>query len=192
MKLLSNGINGKVLRLIYNLYFYTKSCVTFSGEQSQFFHSYSGVRQGENVSTVLFAIFLNDLDDYLVQHNCNGITLDSDNQDILLYLKLFVLLYADDTVVFGTDTISFQEKLNYFYEYTKIWKLKINYNKTKIMIFGIRNVDQFEFRLGDSVISKCNEFKYLGVIFSKNRSIYKAMRHNVDQAKRLFISYTKE
>ena len=88
-------------------------------------------------------------------------------------MKLFVLLYADDTVVFGTDAISFQENLNYFYEYTKIWKLKINYNKTKIMIFGIRNVDQFEFRLGDSVISKCNEFKYLGVIFSNTVAFIK-------------------
>lgn len=184
MKLLSNGINGKVFRLIYNLYFNIKSCVNFSGEQSQFFHSYSGVRQGENLSPVLFAIFLNDLEDYLVQNNCNGITLDSDNPDILLYLKLFVLLYADDTVVFGTDATSFQENLNYFYEYTRIWKLKINYDKTKIMIFGIRNVDQFEFRLGDFVISKCDEFKYLGVIFSKGRSFYKAMRHNVDQAKK--------
>lgn len=115
-----------------------------------------------------------------MQNNCNGITLDSDNPDILLYLKLFVLLYAEDTVVFGTDATSFQENLNYFYEYTRIWKLKINYDKTKIMIFGIRNVEQFEFRLGDFVISKCDEFKYLGVIFSKGRSFYKAMRHNVD------------
>ena len=166
--------------------------MNFSGEQSQFFHSYSGVRQGENLSPVLFAIFLNDLEDFLVQHNCNGITLDSDNQDILLYLKLFVLLYADDMVVFGIDAISFQENLNYFYEYTKIRKLKINYNKTKIMIFGIRNVDQFESRLGDSVISKCNKFKYLGVIFSKNHSFYKAMRNNVDQAKEaLHLLYKK-
>lgn len=57
MKLLSNGINGKVFRLIYNLYLNIKSCMIFSGGQSQFFHSYSGVRQGENLSPVLFAIF---------------------------------------------------------------------------------------------------------------------------------------
>ncbi|MEW8548204.1 MAG: reverse transcriptase domain-containing protein, partial [Candidatus Thiodiazotropha sp.] len=137
-----------------------------------------------NLSPVLFAIFLNDLEDYLVQHNCNGITLDSNNQGILLYLKIFVLLYADDTVVFGTDATSFQENLNYFYEYTRIWKLKINYDKTKIMIFGTRNDDQFEFRIGESFIAICDEFKYLGVIFSKSRSFYKAMRHNVDQAKK--------
>ncbi|MEW8548205.1 MAG: reverse transcriptase family protein, partial [Candidatus Thiodiazotropha sp.] len=50
MKLLSNGINGKFFRLIYNLYYNIKSCVHFAGEQSRFFHSYSGVRQGENLS----------------------------------------------------------------------------------------------------------------------------------------------
>ena len=57
------------------------SLAVFLDEQSQFFHRDSGVRQGENLSPVLFAIFLNNLEDYLVQHNCNDITLDSDNQD---------------------------------------------------------------------------------------------------------------
>ena len=29
--------------------------------------------------------------------------------DIILHLKLFVLLYADDTVIFGTDEKEFQK-----------------------------------------------------------------------------------
>lgn len=52
------------------------------------------------------------------------------------------------------------------------------------MIFGVRNTDQFEFKLRDTVLSICDEFKYLGVIFSKNRSFYKAIRHNVEHAKK--------
>ena len=95
----------------------------FAGEQSSFFQSYCGVRQGENLSPVLFALFLNDLDDYLEQHNCNGINIESSDQEISIYLKLLVLLYADDTVIFGTDAVAFQESLNHFYEYTRLWKL---------------------------------------------------------------------
>ena len=192
MKLLGNGITGRFFRVIHNLYHNIKSCVKFAGEQSSFFQSYCGVRQGENLSPVLFALFLNDLEDYLEQHNCNGINIESSDQEISIYLKLLVLLYADDTVIFGTDAVAFQESLNHFYEYTRIWKLNINYTKTKIMIFGIRNVEQFQFRLGTSVISICDEFKYLGVVFSKSRSFYKAMKHNVEHAKKaLYLLYKR-
>ena len=52
------------------------------------------------------------------------------------------------------------------------------------MIFGRRNTDDLEFNLGDNIISICNEFKYLGVVFSKNRSFFKAIKHNVEQAKK--------
>ena len=132
------------------------------------------------------------LEDYLEQHNCNGINIESSDQEISIYLKLLVLLYADDTVIFGTDAVAFQESLNHFYEYTRIWKLNINYTKTKSMIFGIRNVEQFQFRLGTSVISICDEFKYLGVVFSKSRSFYKAMKHNVEHAKKaLYLLYKR-
>ena len=102
--------------------------------------------------------------------------------NISTYIKLFVLLYADDTVIFGTDEVSFQYNLNVFYEYSKAWKLDINFDKTKIMIFGTRNDEKYNFKLGENKISICKEFKYLGVIFSKNRSFYKTRKHNVDQA----------
>ena len=61
-----------------------------------------------------------------------------DNQ-IETYLKLLVLLYADDTVMFGTDAGSFQNNLDILYKYAQQWKLNINYNQIKILTFGVRN-----------------------------------------------------
>ena len=169
-----------------------KSCVVHAGEQSSFFHSYCGVRQGENLSPVLFSLFLNDLEEYLTESQCEGINLNNQENDVDTYLKFLVLLYADDTVVFGTNAESFQHNLNAFYEYSRQWQLKINFKKTKILIFGIRNVENFEFNLGNNRIEICNEFKYLGVIFSKHRTFYKAMKHNVDHAKKaLYLLYKR-
>ena len=60
------------------------------------------------------------------------------------------------------------------------------------MIFGIRYLDVFQFKLGDLIISICDEFKYLGVIFNKNRSFYSAINYNIGQAKKaLHILYKK-
>ena len=161
-----------------------KSCVSFNGSESSFFQSYRGVRQGENLSPVLFALFLNDLESFLSENNCSGINLKMSDDDLSTYIKIFVLLYTDDTVIFGTDEVSFQTNLNAFFEYSQIWKLDINFDKTKILVFGTRNDDRFNFRLGKTTIAICNDFKYLGVVFTKSRSFYKARKHNVDQARK--------
>ena len=109
-----------------------KSCIVFSGSQTSFFQSYCGVRQGENLSPALFSLFLNDLEDYLNAHHCKGISVDYTDEDISVYLKILILLYADNTVIFGTDPHSFQDNLNIFYEYCQLWKLNINYNQRTI------------------------------------------------------------
>ena len=114
MKLLSNEINGKLFRIIYNLYHNIKSCVMFSKQQSNFFPSFRGVRQGENLSPVLFCIFLNDLQNFMLNHNCKGVDLQMPENETDTFLQLLVLLYADYIVIFGTDEESFQQNLDVF------------------------------------------------------------------------------
>ena len=46
------------------------------------------------------------------------------------------------------------------------------------------NDDQYEFKIGNHVLSICKEFKYLGAVFAKSRSFYKAIISNADQAKK--------
>ena len=122
------------------------------------------------------------MEDFLETRHCTGIKFDFENDQLLLFLKIFILLYADDTVIFGTDLDLFQTNLNVFYEYCQLLKLNVNYKKR--MIFGRRNYDGLEFKLGEHVINTCDEFKYLGVVFSKNRSFYKAIKNNIDHAKK--------
>ncbi len=50
-----------------------KTCVSNNNEVSQLFPSYCGVRQGENISPILFALFLNDLESFLLGNENNGI-----------------------------------------------------------------------------------------------------------------------
>ena len=65
-----------------------------------------------------------------------------------------------------------------------MWKLDINYDKTKILVFGTRNDHRFHFKIGNNEISIYKEFKYLDVVFTKSRSLSKAKKHNYDQAKK--------
>ena len=70
-KLISCGISGKVLRVILNMYKSIKSCVMANGMQSEFFESHVGLRQGENLSPLLFALFLNDMETFFTEQKWN-------------------------------------------------------------------------------------------------------------------------
>ena len=58
------------------------------------------------MSPILFSLFLKDLEEYLTETQCGGINLNNQENDVDTYLKNLVLLYADDTVVFGTNAES--------------------------------------------------------------------------------------
>ena len=65
---MNNNINGKFLRIIQNMYSDVKSYIRYNNECSGFFNCEVGVRQGENLSPVLFCLYLNDLQTYLEEH----------------------------------------------------------------------------------------------------------------------------
>ena len=58
-KLLKVGINGKIIRVIRNMYSNIKSCVSVNQEISDYFVSFTGVHQGENLSPLLFSLYVN-------------------------------------------------------------------------------------------------------------------------------------
>ena len=64
-KLLNSGVNGKVLRVIRDMYAKVKSCVKTRHGLSQFF--VSNVGQGKKNSPVLFSLFLNDLKGFVYE-----------------------------------------------------------------------------------------------------------------------------
>ena len=66
-----------------------------------FFSCNVGVWQGENVSPFLFSMYINDLEQYLIESNIIGLQSITDpiEEELFLYLKLYDLVYADDTVI---------------------------------------------------------------------------------------------
>ena len=108
---LSLNIDGKFLRIVTNMYKGIKSCVNHNNKCSSFFLCQNGVRQGENLSPILFAIYLNDLEDLLNEKHCNGIKLKLDhNPDLFIILTL--LFYADETAILADTPDDLKKLLN--------------------------------------------------------------------------------
>ena len=165
------------------MYEKAKSCVMSGNDLSSFFCSSVGVRQGENLSPVLFSIFLNDLTRFMSKYY-DGLNLLTgeihllfDNQDCKVYFKLYLLLYADDTVIFAETAHDLQKALNAMQRYCDMWHLKINASKTKIVIFSkgkLRNKP--EFMLNNDRIDVVDDFDYLGVRYTLTGSLLKTRK----------------
>ena len=117
-----------------------KTCIRNNNECSGFFNCDVGVKQGENLSPFLFSIFLNDLESFFEQNNVNCLEKISENcrEKLFCYIKIFVILYADDTVIMSESAEGLQQALSVFEKYCNLWKLTVNTTKTKIVIFSKR------------------------------------------------------
>ena len=131
-KLISCGINVNVLKVIYNMYENAKSCVKQGQALSDFFSCEVGVRQRENLSPLLFAIYLNDFE-HSVSRNYKGLDMLTGeihnnlcDDDVEVFLKMYVLLYADNTIVMAETPC----------EYCQTWHVTVNTSKTQVIIFS--------------------------------------------------------
>jgi predicted DNA-binding protein YlxM (UPF0122 family) len=198
-KLIANGINGKIINVIYNLYYNAKSCVKVNGKLSDRFSCDVGVRQGENLSPLLFAIYLNDFE-RSISHNYKGLDILAkdiscylSDDDVEVFLRLYTLLYADDTIVMAETAKDLQTALDAVHDYCNEWHLQVNTKKTNVVIFSKGKVRKYpDFKLGDSLINVVDDYTYLGTTFNYNGRFCKAISKQVNQATRaMFALNTK-
>ena len=75
-----------------------------TNKQTKLFSSTFGLKQGDPSSRLLFMLFVNDIVDNI---NTDLSNIFSSNE-----LKLFLILYADDQVLFATSPETLQSLLN--------------------------------------------------------------------------------
>ena len=64
------------------------------------------IKQGCNLSCLLFALYLNDLENVMYFKTCKGVPIVDPNTGLEM-IKMLVLLYADDTTIFSNKKIIF-------------------------------------------------------------------------------------
>ena len=180
-------------QVIYNMYQGIQSWVSAHNSLTDYFSFCVGVRQGENVSPLLFSLFVNDIEQEFRKCDCRGISIDELSIDSLIHtsIVLFVLLYADDTVLFVTNYQDMQNLLNVFDSCCTKWRLTVNCKNTyKVLIFnGNKKEYKNVFYLGKSKLENVESYKYLGIIFHKSNRFTKGRKSHVFRITQWFCPF---
>ena len=199
-KLMKEGIGGKFLNIIKDMYAKSKSCVLQNGEMSGYFSSYAGVRQGEILSPLLFAFYINDLEDFFKSKNVSSLSSLKDiSHDVInlmdtemnLYLDLLTLFYADDTILMSETALGLQQALDELLTYCKEWKLAVNEDKTKIICILNEKSSKTstpKFFYDDKELEIVNEFNYLGVLLTQKGITNETVNARILPAQRTMFS----
>ena len=184
-KLIKIGVRGKLLNVLKSIYANVKSKVRLMNETSVDFECSLGVRQGECLSPFLFAMYLNDLEEEFHRMGADGI-------DVHM-LKLFILLYADDIVIFANSAEGLQRNLDILYNYCQRWKLTVNVAKTKIIVFRKggqlpRNLNFVYDGLNIDIVEK---FSYLGIVLTSGGSFSNCQTTLSGQAQKAIFALNK-
>ena len=105
---------------------------------------------------------------------------------MLVYLKLLLLLYADDTVFFLNNEDNVRKSLDSFYDNCLIRKMKVILTKQEIIIFEKQYTPGIliHFSLVEHEIEVIKQYKYLGTLFNKSDSFILAKRYAAQQTQK--------
>jgi len=173
-KLINENVSYKIIAAIKAMYNVVKACVKYKGNTSEFFASKVGIKQGDPSSSLMFLFFINDI--------TNCINDELDGIITIEHIKLFMLIFADDGILFSTNPETLQIMLNDVQRYCETWGLKINTEKTKIIIFEKGRHTRHAFNINNIPLQIVNSIKYLGVYFFKNNNWYMTQKRIAQHA----------
>ena len=150
-----SDIPANLFRIIHSMYEDICCRIKFLNGISDEFPSTRGVKQGDVLSPLLFNLFINDLVKSLDSSECDPIVIGD--------LTINSLFHADD-ILLSNSKEGLQKTLNCLNEFCDNWKLNVNHEKLKVMVFNSNRkayINHFKFH--DKVLETVKSFCYLGI-----------------------------
>ena len=171
------GLDGKDLRLMKNLYWNQRAGVRVSGEVSELQHIKRGVRQGCVLSPDLFNIYSEGIMREI--RDLEGIKVGGQN--------LNCIRYADDTALIADSREKLQVLIQRLVGASEHKGLKLNASKTKVMVISKSNENvRVNIRLNGEELEQVERFNYLGRIITRDGRCEVEIKARINRAKDAF------
>jgi len=156
------GIHGNMYRILQAMYRNVTCCVQSRGQLSEYFLSTVGVKQGCNLSPLIFSCIINELAKNIINRGKHGVQLMSDST------QLFLLLFADDMVLLSDTPTGLQKQSSVLECTSGELGLSVNIDKTRVMVCRLgghlaRNEKWF---FSGKQIHVVKQYEYLDFTFS--------------------------
>ena len=161
-KLAKMGASRKFLNILTSMYNGSEFTVKIDNNTTtEPVNSETGVLQGAQNSPALFTHFIADIAEIMQ---------NEEHPPNLWNRTVPMLCFADDIALISTSVLGLQRMLNKLSGYCEEWKLRVNLDKTKVVVFKkgckLKRVEKWQYR-GENVDVVTN-FNYLGIRFSFN------------------------
>jgi hypothetical protein len=186
--LVKYGICGKLLNCIMSMYKNVKARVRKGCSLTEYINCTTGVKQGDISSPILFSLFINELTLNVINSGRHGVVLPND------FLEIFILLLADDVVLISETIVGLQTQLNSLHRASVSLELKVNMNKSNIVVFrkGEYLAARERWTYVGHVMPVVNAYKYLGIYFSTRLSFTFACKDLVSRGMRALVCIMKK
>ena len=164
----NHGIDGKVLNWISNWLSGRVQRVQVKGVSSTWEMVTSGVPQGSGLGPILFLIYINDMDDEIM------------NQ---------LLKFADDTKIFSIirtdeEADNLQKDLDTLLNWTNDWQMQFNVKKCKVMHLG-KQKQNHQYHINGNQLESVKTEKDLGVTLSADLKVAQQCSNACSKANRM-------
>lgn len=169
-------IDRKEMRVIRNLYWNQKAAVRVQEEKTEYQTIRRGVRQGCVMSPDLFNLYgemiLREL------QGIEGVKIGGYN---INYIR-----YADDTVLIADSGEKLQHLLNVTVRASEEKGLKVNMDKTKVLVASKTNAPRVRIEARGRRIEQVEKFSYLGSLITEDCRCEKEIKTRIGIAKSAF------
>ncbi|KAI5631681.1 reverse transcriptase (RNA-dependent DNA polymerase) domain-containing protein [Phthorimaea operculella] len=178
MKILRDiGIDYRDRKIIYELYKHQETVIEIGQEKGQA-RIRQGVRQGCPLSPLIFNIFIETAIKKIIDSGKGGVKFNGEN--------IQFIRFADDIAAIGRDAIELEELVNEMDRTFNQFGMKININKTKILMTTKHPKRNRPIHLNNQVIEEVKQFKYLGSLITSDSRCTPDIKARIAMAKKAF------
>jgi len=155
----SMGVNGALLHSLKQMYAHVGMRVRVDGRLGKLFKANVGVKQGDPLSPLLFGLFIDRFEQYLLDKCPAGGTC------MIAGLLLQSLLYADDLVLLAESASQLQKMLDCLHDFSNANHMTVNIDKSKVVVFNNLAKWAGTVLYVGAPLPVVKEFVYLGTCF---------------------------